>query len=134
MPKIPQATKERAAKLRAAIDKYRYEYHVLDTEGIPIEALDALKHELKLLEEAYPELITPDSPTQRVAGEPLKEFSKVKHRERMLSLEDIFSPDEYHAWIKRLEKLSGDTSPECFGEVKYDGLAIALIYERGILR
>src|SRR3989344_9305634 len=104
MPKIPQATKERAAKLRAAIDKYRYEYHVLDTEGIPIEALDALKHELAALEEAYPELITPDSPTQRVAGKPLPEFKKTKHKITQWSFNYVFDEAELRAFDERVQK------------------------------
>ncbi len=70
----PKDMRERVGRLREAINKYRYEYHVLDKEGIPIEALDSLKHELAKLEAEYPELVTPDSPTQRVAGKPLPEF------------------------------------------------------------
>ena len=139
MPKIPQAIKERAAKLRAAIDKYRYEYHVLDTEGIPIEALDALKHELAALEGAYPELITPDSPTQRVAGKPLPEFKKTKHKITQWSFNDVFDEAELRAFDERVQKnvrerYGADARATYACELKIDGLKIVLSYQKGILK
>jgi len=139
MPKIPQATKERATKLRAAIDKYRHEYHVLDTEGIPVEALDALKHELAALEEAYPELITPDSPTQRVAGKPLPEFKKTKHKIAQWSFNDVFDEAELRAFDERVQKnarerYGADARATYACELKIDGLKIVLTYQKGMLK
>ena len=81
----------RIAKLRDLINDYRYHYHVLDESTMSEAAADSLKHELSTLEAEFPELITPDSPTQRVAGKPLDKFTKVKHEKRMISLSDVFS-------------------------------------------
>ena len=86
--------KERIEKLKKLINHYRYLYHVKNVEEISPEALDSLKHELWQLEQQYPEFITPDSPTQRVAGKPLDEFKKVEHEVSMLSLEDVFNEEE----------------------------------------
>lgn len=125
--------KERIAKLKKAIDKYRYAYHVENKSLISDEALDALKKELFDLERQFPDLITPDSPTQRVAGEPLKEFSKVKHEKPMISLNDAFSEEDVHDWIQRLENYLGrEVKKEFYCEHKIDGLAIELIYENGL--
>ena len=88
---------ERAAKLRELINDYRYNYHVLNKSIMSEAAADSLKHELSQIEEKHPELITPDSPTQRVAGEPLPQFKKVQHSVRMLSLNDVFDVDEFKA-------------------------------------
>ena len=84
----------RILKLRELINDYRYHYHVLDESIMSEPAADSLKHELTLLEEKFPELITPDSPTQRVAGRPLDKFNKVTHQTRMISLADVFSEAE----------------------------------------
>lgn len=125
--------KERIEKLRKAIDKYRYAYHVLNKSLISDEALDALKKELFDLEQQFPDLITPDSPTQRVAGEPLKEFKKVRHEKPMISLNDAFSEEDIDGWIKRLENYLGrEIKKEFYCEHKIDGLAIELVYENGI--
>lgn len=124
--------RERAAKLRASIDRHRYLYHVLDRQEISEAALDSLKHELYKLELEHPELVTPDSPTQRVGGKALDKFKKVKHRERMISLEDVFSPDELADWERRNAKLVGPID-EYYCEVKMDGLALSLVYEDGLL-
>jgi len=126
-----KAAEERVAKLRESINRYRYEYHVLDKSSISASALDSLKHELSQLEEQYPELITPDSPTQRVAGEPLKEFKKVTHQIPMLSLNDVFSSEELEAWVERVRKLILSEQFSFFVEPKLDGLAVSLIYEKG---
>lgn len=123
---------ERILKLRELIDNYRYHYHVLDESTMSEATADSLKHELSLLEEKHPELITPDSPTQRVAGAPLPGFTQVKHSSRMLSLNDVFSPDEVSAWIKRTQKLAGNRDLELFADIKMDGLACALIYQDGL--
>lgn len=124
---------ERVAKLRGLINDYRYHYHVLDESIMSEAAADSLKHELSQLETAYPELITPDSPTQRVAGEPLPGFTQVRHVRRMLSLNDVFSEEEVAAWITRTQKLAGDRSLTFFADLKMDGLACALIYQDGKL-
>lgn len=85
--------KERILKLTELINDYRYHYHVLDESIMSEAAADSLKHELTQLEAEYPELITPDSPTQRVAGKPLDKFTKVAHEKRMISLADVFSEE-----------------------------------------
>lgn len=122
---------ERAAKLRQLINDYRYHYHVLDESIMSEAAADSLKHELSQIEQEYPELITPDSPTQNVAGEPLAGFKKVRHSQRMLSLNDVFNGGEVEAWIDRLRKLAPESKLEFFCDIKMDGLACALIYEDG---
>lgn len=129
-------TKEQAAErlkqLRKLINGYRYHYHVLDESIMSEAAADSLKHELDELEAQYPDLITPDSPSRRVAGEPLPGFSQVKHVSRMLSLNDVFNREELEAWAKRIQKLAPDHHPEYFVDVKMDGLAVALWYQDGV--
>jgi len=126
--------KKRIDVLKKAINKYRYFYHVLDKLDIPESALDSLKHELKTLEDEYPQFITSDSPTQRVAGKPLPFFEKVGHKFPMMSLEDVFSEQEFLDWIKRIQKLVGSEKLEFFCELKMDGFAVSLIYENGLLK
>lgn len=126
--------KARIEKLRELINDYRYHYHVLDQSIMSESAADSLKHELTLLEEAFPELITPDSPTQRVAGKPLDKFQKVTHQSRMISLADVFSESEVRDWVARNYKLvSPDTKFTYFTDIKMDGLAMSLHYRHGIL-
>jgi DNA ligase (NAD+) len=120
---------ERIVKLRQLINDYRYHYHVLDESIMSEAAADSLKHELSQLEAQYPELITPDSPTQRVAGQPLPGFKQVRHSQRMISLNDVFSRDEVMAWIERTDKLAPGREHEFFVDIKMDGFACALIYE-----
>jgi len=125
--------KDRIQKLRKLIDKYRYAYHVLDRPLVSDAVNDSLKHELQELEDRYPEFITPDSPTQRVGGRPLKKFKKVKHLKRMLSLRDAFSFEEFLDWVKRNKRyLRTKEKFEYFCELKMDGLAVSLIYKDGI--
>jgi DNA ligase (NAD+) len=129
-----QQAAERAVKLRELINDYRYHYHVLDESIMSEAAADSLKHELAGLEEAYPELITPDSPTQRVAGAAKGGFKPVLHRQPMLSLNDVFNRKEVEAWVKRLSKvLPQQASLEYFVDIKMDGFACALVYEDGLL-
>lgn len=124
----------RILKLRELINDYRYHYHVLDESIMSEAAADSLKHELATLEAEYPELITPDSPTQRVAGKPLDKFEKVKHEKRMISLADVFSREEILDWISRNEKLiPGGKIKEFFTDIKMDGLACSLKYKNGLL-
>lgn len=124
--------KQRIEKLKKLISYHRYLYHVLDRQEISPGALDSLKHELYKLEQAYPELITPDSPTQRVAGKPLNGFKKVEHKIPMLSIEDIFSEEELREWENYLRKLEPSTRITYFSELKIDGFGIALIYKNGV--
>ena len=127
----------RIEKLKKAVNKYRYEYHVLNRSSISDEALDSLKHELKKLENEFPDLITPDSPTKRVAGKPLTGFKKAHHKVPMLSLEDVFLEEEFLEWVARAKKLlrldPAAAGPELFCELKFDGLACSLVYKNGIL-
>lgn len=122
----------RVQKLRQEIDRYRYEYHVLNQLSISEAALDALKHELFLLEQQYPDLITPDSPTQRVAGGVAEGFKKVAHATPMLSLEDAFSRQDMDEWLARLRKLEPGAAFDFFVELKLDGFAVSLIYRDGV--
>src|SRR3989344_5124898 len=126
--------KEREGKLKKLIDKYRYQYHVLNKLEISEEALDSLKHELKKLEDEFPDLVTADSPTQRVAGKPLKEFKKIRHQTKMMSLEDVFSEEEFSEWLTRIKKLAPQGKFEFYAEPKFDGLALSIVYENGILK
>jgi DNA ligase (NAD+) len=128
----PQAA-ERVAKLREAIDRYRYEYHVLDATEISDAALDSLKHELFQLEQQFPELVTPDSPTQRVGGKPLARFAKVPHARPMLSMEDVFSFEELTEWRDRVAKAAPRPPDRWYCEMKMDGLAVSLVYQDGRL-
>ena len=128
--------KERVAKLRQLIDDYRYHYHVLDESLMSESAADSLKHELSQLEEQFPELITPDSPTQKVAGQALDKFTKVTHQVPMISLADVFSEEEIRAWQVRIAKLLPVESVaqlEYWTDIKMDGLACAVIYQDGVL-
>lgn len=131
-PNVHEA-RERAAKLRELINDYRYHYHVLDESTMSEAAADSLKHELAEIEATYPELVTPDSPTQRVAGKALDKFRKVAHRTPMISLADVFDRDEVAAWIERMRKVLPSVYDEYLCDVKMDGLACSLIYEDGIL-
>ena len=102
--KKPEA-KIRIEKLKKTIQHHRYLYHVRDKQEISDAALDSLKHELYGLEQEFPSLMTADSPTQRVGGQPAKGFKKVAHQQRMLSLEDVFDEEELRAWEKKIQKL-----------------------------
>ncbi|MBI2635549.1 MAG: NAD-dependent DNA ligase LigA [Parcubacteria group bacterium] len=127
--------KERIEKLKKAINRYRYSRLVLNKELISPEAEDTLKKELFDLEERFPELITPDSPTQRVGGKALKKFPKVRHSTRMLSFNDAFSEDDMQDWLTRnLKLLPNDAKLDFYCELKLDGLAISMVYENDILK
>lgn len=129
------AAKARIEKLKELINEYRYHYHVLDESIMSEAAADSLKHELSQLEEQYPEFITPDSPTQRVAGKPLDKFQKVTHTSRMVSLADVFSESEIRDWVARNYKLVDQgTEFTFFTDIKMDGLAMSLHYVNGIFK
>lgn len=124
----------RIEKLCELINDYRYHYHVLDESIMSESAADSLKHELTMLEADYPELITPDSPSQRVAGASLSGFQQVEHSSRMLSLNDVFDKAEVIAWRDRIVKLlPKDAKLDFFTDIKMDGLACALTYQDGQL-
>lgn len=126
-----QLVDTRLNSLRSQLQQYAYEYYVLDKPSISDAVYDGLMQELKKIEHDYPDLITPDSPTQRVGGQPLEQFSKMQHSSRMLSLNDVFSQEDVEAWVKRTEKLAPGNKHEYTAEIKMDGLAAALIYEDG---
>ncbi|MDO8470490.1 MAG: NAD-dependent DNA ligase LigA [bacterium] len=125
--------KQRIDKLKETINRHRYLYHVLDRQEISDEALDALKHELFQLEQQYPDLVTQDSPTQRVGGKPLGKFQKVTHKQPMLSIEDVFSREELGKWEEYCFRFTKEDSLEYFGELKIDGFAVSLLYRTGLL-
>ena len=128
-----EQAKTRIEKLKEEINKYRYAYHVLDQSLISDEAVDSLKKELFDLEKEFPELITPDSPTQRVGGKPLKKFEKTEHQVPMLSLNDAFSEKDIYDWDERIKKLLPEKAKiDFYCEHKFDGLAVALEYKNGI--
>ncbi len=124
--------KDRIEKLKQLINDYRYHYHVLDESTMSEAAADSLKHELAQLEDQFPDLLTNDSPTQRVAGVALDKFVKVTHRSRMISLNDVFDRTEVEAWVARMDKLLPGAQHEFFCDIKMDGLACSLIYEDGV--
>ena len=127
-----QATK-RAAALRKEIEHHSYRYHVLDDPEVADVEYDSLYRELLELEEAWPELVTPDSPTQRVGAPPSDLFSPVAHRTPMMSLDNVFSLEELEAWGARAERGLGSAPDAFVCELKMDGVAVNLIYEDGIL-
>ncbi len=128
--------KERIEKLRQEIDRHRYAYHVLDQPEVSDEVYDSLTRELRELEREYPNLKTPDSPTQRIGGEPLEKFEKVKHKHRQWSLNDAFSFSELQDWedkiLRMLKKKGISEKPDYSAEIKIDGLKIVLAYEKGL--
>ena len=127
-----ESAEERIAHLSETIRHHRYLYHVLDRQEISEAALDSLKRELADLERKFPNLILPDSPTQRVGGEPLAAFRKVRHESRMNSLNDAFSEQDVADWLSRLENHLGYLPEEWYGDLKMDGFAVELIYENGL--
>lgn len=124
---------QRARELRELLAKYSYDYHVLDAPSVDDAIYDSLFGELKKIEAEHPELITLDSPTQRVGNELLGGFKKVQHSSRMLSLNDVFERREVEAWVERMDKLLPGRQHEFFADIKMDGLACALIYQDGVL-
>lgn len=123
----------RVRELRDLLNKYSYEYYVNDKPSVSDAIYDSLMDELKKIESSNPELITIDSPTQRVGNKLLDGFQKVRHQRRMVSLNDVFDKSEIEAWIKRTDKLIPDQRHEFFTDIKMDGLACALIYIDGVL-
>jgi len=125
--------KQRAENLRREINYHRHLYHVEDRQELSDASLDSLKKELADMEAAHPELVTADSPTQRVGGKSLAKFAKVRHMARMLSLNDVFSAEEIFSWVARIKKLVPDDILDYFCELKMDGFAVSLEYADGVL-
>ena len=125
------AARRRHAQLSVEITEHQHRYYVLDSPVISDAEFDALERELLVLEERYPELRTPHSPSQRVGGGISPLFSPVEHLERLLSLDNVFSEEELAAWGARVDRLGGTGPYLC--EVKIDGLAVALVYRDGAL-
>jgi DNA ligase (NAD+) len=134
MKAVPASVRQRVARLRAEIERHNYRYHVLDDPEIPDSEYDRLLKELRALEEEHPNLVVPDSPTQRVGGAPVAAFAQVRHRVPMLSLDNAFADEEVVAFDRRVrERLEteGDIDYAC--EPKLDGLAVSLTYHEGSL-
>ncbi len=130
---VPKEVLERIKRLRDEINYHNYRYYVLDSPVISDEEYDALVHELKELEERYPETITPDSPTQRIGAPPSEKFRTVPHHVPMLSLDDAFTEEEIIEFEMRIKRFLGiDQELEYTLEPKMDGLAVELVYEKGI--
>ena len=123
----------RAEELRSRIDEANYRYHVLDEPAIADIEYDKMMRELQEIEAAHPELATADSPTQRVGAAPLGSFAEVRHEIPMLSLANAFTEDEVNDFVRRIEQRLERKAPEFSAEPKFDGLAISLRYENGIL-
>lgn len=113
------------------LNNYAYEYYALDRPSVSDAIYDSLMQQIKNYEQENPKKIRKDSPTQRVGAEPIAEFKKVTHSERMFSLNDVFNEDEVEAWSKRMQKLVPGHHPEYFADIKMDGLACALVYVDG---
>ena len=118
-------------KLREELRHHEHLYYVLDKPEISDAEYDALMNELKRLEAAHPELVTPDSPTQRVGGKPAEGFKKAQHSRPMLSLDNAYSTEELADWDRRVRELAGNLPVEYTAELKLDGLSVALLYQPG---
>lgn len=130
---VPASIRKRVERLRKEINYHNYHYYVLDSPIISDAEYDALMKELKELEENYPELVTPDSPTQRVGAEPLEEFGTVRHSIPMLSLDNVETIEEVKTWLDRLRnQLRRSVNFTVSAEPKIDGASVELVYEKGI--
>ncbi|MEU6587929.1 NAD-dependent DNA ligase LigA [Streptomyces sp. NPDC046881] len=130
---VPAEARDKHAQLAEQIEEHRFRYYVKDAPVISDAEFDQLLKSLEALEERYPELRTPDSPTQKVAGSYETEFTAVEHRQRMLSLDNTFNDDELAAWAERIARELGDQTYHFLCELKVDGLAVNLTYEKGRL-
>jgi DNA ligase (NAD+) len=122
---------QRVETLRHQIERWNYEYYVLDQPSVSDAEWDEAMRELRALEEAHPELITPESPTQRVGAGPQAAFGKVEHPVPMLSLSNVFSEEDLRAWAQRAARFAGGAPLSFVTEPKIDGLAVALTYDNG---
>lgn len=128
---VPARIAQRAAKLRTDLDAHNYRYYVEDAPAVSDAEYDGLWRELQAIEHDYPELATPDSPTQRVGGQPATEFDPVTHRVPMLSLNNAFADEELESFDRRVRTALGAERVDYAVEPKFDGLAVSLVYERG---
>src|SRR5437899_1216592 len=133
MPSAAKNIDQRLESLREKIRQHEYRYYVLDDPEISDAEFDRLMNKLKKLEAEHPELVTPDSPTQRVGGKHREGFVKVRHSSPMLSLDNTYSEEELRAWERRVHELSGRKDVEYVCELKLDGMSLALQYEDGRL-
>ena len=134
MKPVSASLRQRVDRLRAEIERHNYLYHVLDDPEVPDAAYDRLMAELRALEQQYPELVVPESPTQRVGGSPVPEFSEVRHHLPMLSLDNAFVREDVEAFDRRVrERLGTDEQIGYTCEPKLDGLAVSLTYRAGLL-
>ena len=134
MKPVSASLRQRVDRLRAEIERHNYLYHVLDDPEVPDAAYDRLMAELRALEQQYPELVVPESPTQRVGGSPVPEFSEVRHHLPMLSLDKAFVREDVEAFDRRVrERLGTDEQIGYTCEPKLDGLAVSLTYRAGLL-
>ncbi len=124
--------KDRADELRRIIDHHNHNYYVLDESTISDAEYDHLLQDLRTLEKNHPELLTPESPTQRVGGSPAEGFVQVTHNTPMLSLGNAFNKEDLENWLRRVKNLVGDVEFDLVCELKIDGLAINLTYENGV--
>ncbi len=132
---VPRDVRDRYEKLKHSIERYRLQYHVYDKEEIPESARDSLMEELVKLEEKYPTLVSPNSPTQRVAGAPLPQFKKVRHKVAQWSFNDAFNEEDIRDFDARVRRMLKSTKPIAYVcELKIDGLKIVLAYEKGLLK
>jgi DNA ligase (NAD+) len=132
MKQVPENARTRAAKLRRDILEHDHRYYILAEPVIADEEYDRLMQELLDLESAYPSLVSPDSPTQRVGGQPTKEFATVEHQPPMLSLANSYSEEEIRDFDRRVRELLGAAKPVYIAELKIDGVAVALRYRNGV--
>src|SRR5579872_4570510 len=130
---MPSPAEKKIEALREKIRHHEYRYYVLDDPEISDAGFDRLMNDLKRLEAEHPDLITPDSPTQRVGGKPREGFVKVPHSSPMLSLDNTYSEDELRNWERRVHELSGRGDIDYVCELKLDGMSLALHYENGKL-
>jgi DNA ligase (NAD+) len=130
---VPAEAREKHVQLAEQIEEHRFRYYVKDAPVVSDAEFDRLLRSLEALEDEYPELRTPDSPTQKVAGSYETEFTSVEHRSRMLSLDNTFNDDELAAWADRIAKELGEQTYHFLCELKVDGLAVNLTYEHGRL-
>src|ERR1700678_3126443 len=142
-PAMDRKLEKKLEALREKIRHHEYRYYVQDNPEISDAEFDKLMNELKRLEAEHPDLIPPDSPTQRVGGKPREGFVKAKHSSPMLSLDNAYSEEELRDWERRVQELSGRTDLEYMCELKREGMSLALVYgkagndahlERGITR
>jgi DNA ligase (NAD+) len=131
MSSVEQEPAARAATLRDLLRHHEYQYYVLDNPTISDQEYDTLMNELKALEAEHPELVTPDSPTQRVMGRAAEGFQKVAHSRPMLSLDNAYNEEELRDWDRRVRELAGSLPVRYVAELKMDGLSLALHYETG---